>query len=78
MAGRSACIEKVALSEGRRTYHVPGMPYYDQTRAGEFLCTEAEARAGGYRRPRLAATPSAPHCPSGPAPSLNFAPAAKL
>lgn len=31
-------------------YHVPGMPYYEQTRAEELFCTEAEARAAGYRR----------------------------
>jgi hypothetical protein len=26
------------------------MPYYDQTRPEEIFCTEAEARAAGYRR----------------------------
>jgi hypothetical protein len=26
------------------------MPYYDQTRAEEMFCTEAEAQAAGYRR----------------------------
>ena len=31
-------------------YHVPGMPYYDRTRPEEIFCTEAEARAAGYRR----------------------------
>ena len=31
-------------------YHVPGMTYYDQTRPEEVFCTEAEARAAGYRR----------------------------
>ena len=36
--------------KGRRTYHVPGMPRYDRTRAEELFCTEAEARAAGYRR----------------------------
>ncbi len=30
--------------------HVPGMPRYDRTRPGEVFCTEAEARAAGYRR----------------------------
>ena len=30
--------------------HVPGMPYYDATRAEGVLCTEAEALAAGYRR----------------------------
>lgn len=31
-------------------YHLPGRPYYDQTRAEEMFCTESEARAAGYRR----------------------------
>jgi len=34
-------------------YHMPGMPYYDQTRPEEIFCTEAEARAAGYRRARV-------------------------
>ena len=36
--------------KGQWIYHVPGMPYYDATRAEEVFCTEAEARAAGYRR----------------------------
>ena len=36
--------------KGQWIYHVPGMPYYDQTRAEELFCSEAEARAAGYRR----------------------------
>jgi endonuclease YncB( thermonuclease family) len=35
---------------GQWIYHVPGMPYYDQTRAEELFCSEAEAAAAGYRR----------------------------
>jgi endonuclease YncB( thermonuclease family) len=35
---------------GEWIYHVPGMPYYEQTRAEEVFCSEAEARAAGYRR----------------------------
>ena len=35
---------------GQWIYHLPGMPYYDQTRPGEIFCTEAEAQAAGYRR----------------------------
>ncbi len=31
-------------------YHVPGMPYYQQTQAEETFCSEAAARAAGYRR----------------------------
>ncbi len=37
---------------GEWIYHLPGMPYYDQTRAEEMFCTESEARAAGYRRSR--------------------------
>lgn len=35
---------------GQWIYHLPGMPYYEQTRAEEFFCNEAQARAAGYRR----------------------------
>jgi hypothetical protein len=35
---------------GQWIYHLPGMPYYNQTRAEEVFCTEAEAQAAGYRR----------------------------
>lgn len=31
-------------------YHVPGMPYYERTRAEEMFCSEADAKAAGYRR----------------------------
>ena len=37
---------------GEWIYHLPGMPYYEQTRAEEMFCSEAEARAAGYRRSR--------------------------
>ncbi len=33
-------------------YHMPGMPYYAQTRPEAMFCTEAEAQAAGYRRSR--------------------------
>jgi endonuclease YncB( thermonuclease family) len=36
--------------KGQWIYHVPGMPYYDQTRPEEIFCSEAEAQAAGYRR----------------------------
>ncbi|PEQ10763.1 hypothetical protein B2G71_20890 [Novosphingobium sp. PC22D] len=35
---------------GEWIYHLPGMPYYDQTRPEELFCTEAQALAAGYRR----------------------------
>ena len=37
---------------GELIYHLPGRPYYDQTRAEQMFCTEADARAAGYRRSR--------------------------
>jgi endonuclease YncB( thermonuclease family) len=37
---------------GEWIYHLPGMPYYEQTRAEAMFCSEAEARAAGYRRSR--------------------------
>jgi len=37
---------------GEWIYHLPGMPYYAQTKAEEMFCTEADARAAGYRRSR--------------------------
>lgn len=37
---------------GEWIYHLPGMPYYGGTRAKQMFCTQAEARAAGYRRSR--------------------------
>lgn len=45
------CVIKGNRSRrGEWIYHLPGMPYYDQTRPEEIFCTEAEAQAAGYRR----------------------------
>jgi hypothetical protein len=50
-AGGGACRIKGNQSRrGEWIYHVPGMPYYEQTRPEAMFCTEAEARAAGYRR----------------------------
>ena len=35
---------------GEWIYHLPGMPYYNATRAEAYFCTEAEAQAVRYRR----------------------------
>lgn len=37
---------------GEWIYHLPGMPYYNETRPEELFCTEAQALAAGYRRSR--------------------------
>jgi endonuclease YncB( thermonuclease family) len=34
-------------------YHLPGMPYYNQTHAEEMFCSEADAQAAGYRRAKV-------------------------
>ena len=52
-AGRAAANCNIKGNRNRRgewIYHVPGMPYYDQTRPEEIFCTESEARQAGYRR----------------------------
>lgn len=47
----SGCVIKGNRNRrGQWIYHVPGMPYYDVTRAEEMFCSEAQAQAAGYRR----------------------------
>lgn len=47
----SGCVIKGNRNrKGQWIYHLPGMPYYDVTRPEEIFCTEAQARAAGYRR----------------------------
>ena len=45
----------ISRNSGRRIYHVPGDPYYartriDPSRGERWFCSEAEARAAGWRR----------------------------
>ena len=50
-ANRSNCAIKGNQNRrGQFIYHLPGMPYYYQTRPEQIFCTEAEARVAGYRR----------------------------
>ena len=50
-AASTACrIKGNRNRKGQWIYHLPGMPYYEQTRAEEMFCTEAQAQAAGYRR----------------------------
>lgn len=58
--GHITCPIKGNISEetGERIYHVPGQKYYDATiidpaRGERWFCTEAEARAAGWRRSRI-------------------------
>jgi endonuclease YncB( thermonuclease family) len=36
--------------KGQWIYHLPGKPYYEQTRPEELFCTESQAQQAGYRR----------------------------
>jgi endonuclease YncB( thermonuclease family) len=48
-----ACLIKGNRNRrGEWIYHLPGTPYYDQTRPEEMFCTEAQAQAAGYRPSR--------------------------
>lgn len=49
---RGCAIKGNHSRRGEWIYHIPGMPYYDQTRAEEMFCTEAQAQAAGYRKSR--------------------------
>ena len=53
-SGPSSCNIKGNHSRrGDFIYHLPGMPYYGQTRAEAMFCSEAEAKAAGYRKARV-------------------------
>jgi len=47
------CIIKGNQGANGWIYHVPGMPYYAQTRAEQLFCSESEAKAAGYRRAKV-------------------------
>ncbi|MCY4501942.1 MAG: thermonuclease family protein [Alphaproteobacteria bacterium] len=52
-----SCLIKGNISGSGRIYHVPGADHYDRTRIDEargerWFCSEAEARAAGWRRAR--------------------------
>jgi endonuclease YncB( thermonuclease family) len=49
----NGCVIKGNRGSNGWIYHLPGMPYYERTKAEEMFCTEAEAQAAGYRRARV-------------------------
>lgn len=56
---RSACVIKgnVSINTGERIYHVPGQKFYTPTKISRWygerwFCSEAEARAAGWRKSR--------------------------
>ena len=55
---QSCAIKGNISSKGEKIYHVPGGRYYDRTvinpsRGERMFCSEAEARAAGWRRSKL-------------------------
>jgi hypothetical protein len=52
-AAPTGCVIKGNRGSHGWIYHLPGMPYYEQTRAEETFCTEAQAQAAGYRRAKV-------------------------
>lgn len=52
-AESGGCVIKGNQGSNGWIYHVPGMPYYAQTRAEQMFCSESDARAAGYRRAKV-------------------------
>jgi endonuclease YncB( thermonuclease family) len=50
--GSDCAIKGNRSRRGEWIYHLPGRPYYNETRAEEMFCSEAAAQAAGYRRSR--------------------------
>lgn len=48
----SPAIKGNINSKKEKIYHVPGSRYYEQTVAEQLFCTEAEAEAAGFRKPK--------------------------
>jgi hypothetical protein len=58
--GNSGCNIKgnIQVGTGQRIYHMPSQAYYDETmistaKGERWFCSEAEARAAGWRKARL-------------------------
>ncbi|MBD5798658.1 hypothetical protein BHU24_23970, partial [Bacillus pseudomycoides] len=47
--GGSCNIKGNKNSKGEKIYHMPGQQFYDKTNAEKMFCSEAEAKAAGYR-----------------------------
>ena len=55
--GPGDCKIKGNIGKSGKVYHVPGSPSYantkiDESKGERWLCSEAEARAAGWRAPR--------------------------
>lgn len=52
-SSKSCAMKGNHSRRGEWIYHVPGMPYDAQTRAEAVFCSEADARAAGYRKAKV-------------------------
>lgn len=52
-SGGAGCVIKGNQGSNGWIYHLPGMPFYDRTKAEQMFCSEAEAQAAGYRRAKV-------------------------
>jgi hypothetical protein len=60
VSGSTACRIKgnISVDTGERIYHVPGQRYYTETiisplKGERWFCSEAEARAAGWRKSKI-------------------------
>jgi hypothetical protein len=49
----SGCAIKGNRGSNGWIYHLPGMPFYERTRAEQMFCSEADAQSAGYRRAKV-------------------------
>jgi hypothetical protein len=50
LSASGGCTIKGNQGSNGWIYHLPGMPFYDRTKAEQMFCSEAEAQEAGYRR----------------------------
>ena len=53
VASSGGCSIKGNQGSNGWIYHLPGMPFYERTKAEEMFCSEADAQAAGYRRAKV-------------------------
>jgi hypothetical protein len=58
MGGGCTIKGNISMATGERIYHVPGQKYYSATivtpsKGERWFCSEAEARAAGWRRSKV-------------------------
>ena len=53
LSAGNGCMIKGNQGNNGWIYHLPGMPFYERTKAEQMFCSEAEAQAAGYRRAKV-------------------------